>query len=180
MAATQQNATHSRTYRQARRSYSRRLAARVPSFKLHIPFIRTLRTNVRSGVGVPTRVIQNVSVGIQPTGAHTKQTILRNCGKSFVPARTDSKDFLRGSNCENKRGRWQSPLCLHFFLVDSHVALLLGMTFEAVAITATPFEQISLLPKATISRTLCVHITYLAVAARVPSLKLHIPCISTL
>ena len=40
--------------------------------------------------------------------------------------------------------------------------------------------QISLLPKATISRTLCVRITYLAVAARVPSFKLHIPCIRTL
>ena len=36
-------------------------------------------------MGVPTRVIQNVSVGIQPTGAHTKQTILRNCGLSFYP-----------------------------------------------------------------------------------------------
>ena len=52
-------------------------------------------------------------------------------------------------------------------------------------ITATKLQyhlrkaQISLLPRATISRTLCVHITYLAVAARVPSLKLHIPCIST-
>ena len=43
----------------------------------------------------------------------------------FIPARTDSKDFLRGSDCENKRGRWQSPLCLRFYLGDSHVALLL-------------------------------------------------------
>ena len=39
------------------------------------------------------------------------------------------------------------------------------MTFEAVAITYVPFEQISLLPKATISRTLCVHITYIASTA---------------
>jgi len=29
----------------------------------------------------------------------------------FVPTRADSKDFLRGSNCENKCGQWQSPLC---------------------------------------------------------------------
>ena len=41
------------TLLQARRSLSRRLAARVPSFKLHIPCIRTLRIGVRSGVGVP-------------------------------------------------------------------------------------------------------------------------------
>ena len=53
----------------------------------------------------------------------------------FVHARTDSKDFLRGRNCENKRGQWQPPLCFRFYLGDSHVALLLGMTFEAVAIT---------------------------------------------
>ena len=37
-------------------------------------------------------------------------------------------------------------MCHSFYLGDSHVALFLGMTFEAVAITATPFEQISLLP----------------------------------
>ena len=29
----------------------------------------------------------------------------------FVPTRADSKDFLRGSDCENKCGQWQSPLC---------------------------------------------------------------------
>ena len=33
------------------------------------------------------------------------------------------------------------------------------------------------MPQATISRTLCVHITYIAVAARVQSSKLHIPLI---
>ena len=53
----------------------------------------------------------------------------------FVHARIDSKDFLRGRNCENKRGQWQPPLWLRFYLGDSHVALLLGMTFESVAIT---------------------------------------------
>ncbi len=29
------------------------------------------------------------------------------------------------SDCENKRGRWQSPLGFRFYLGDSHVALLL-------------------------------------------------------
>ena len=29
----------------------------------------------------------------------------------FVPTRADSKDFLRGSDCENKCSQWQSPLC---------------------------------------------------------------------
>ncbi len=56
--------------------------------------------------------------------------------------KTDSKDFLRGRDCENKCGDWQPPLCLRFYLWDSHVALLLGMTFGAIAITATPFEQL--------------------------------------
>ena len=55
--------------------------------------------------------------------------------------KTDSKDSLRGSNCENKCGQWQSPLGLRFYLRDSHVALLLGMTFGAIAINAMPFEQ---------------------------------------
>ena len=36
------------TIRQARRSLSRRLAARVPSLKLHIPCISTLRINQKS------------------------------------------------------------------------------------------------------------------------------------
>ena len=54
-----------------------------------------------------------------------------------------------------------------FYLRDSHVALLLGMTFEAVAITSALFEQCS-----------ATHILA-AVAARVPSLKLHIPFIRT-
>ncbi len=83
------------------------VAARVPSLKLHIPFIRTLRISVRSGVGVPPKTA------------------------------TELQYHLRKA-------------------------------------------QISLLPKATISRTLCVHFTYIAVAARVPSSKLHIPCIRTL
>ena len=47
------------------------------------------------------------------------------------------------SDCENKCGQWQSPLCFHFYLGDSHVASLLGMTFGAIAITAMPFEQCS-------------------------------------
>ena len=51
----------------------------------------------------------------------------------------------------------------HFYLGDSHVAMLLGMTFRAVAITATPFEQCSALP------------FLAAVAAR--TLNMHIPCI---
>ena len=92
------------TLRQARRSLPRRLAARVPSFKLHIPCIRTLRIGVRSGVGVP------------PITATKLQYHLRKA-------------------------------------------------------------QISLLQKATISRTLCVHITCIAVAARTPNR--HIPYIST-
>ena len=49
--------------------------------------------------------------------------------------KTDSKDFLRGRNCENKCGQWQSPLGFRSYLGDSHVALLLGMTFGAVATT---------------------------------------------
>ena len=68
---------------------ARRLAARVPSLKLHIPLISTPRISVRSGVGVP------------PTTATELQYHLRKA-------------------------------------------------------------QISLLPRATISRTLCVHITYIA------------------
>ena len=45
--ATQQNATHSRSNRQVRRSYARRPAARVPSSKRHIPSISRLRMSVR-------------------------------------------------------------------------------------------------------------------------------------
>ena len=100
-----------------------RLAARVPSFKLRIPCIRTLRISIR------------LSTCVRSTPTPSRQSCEIVAGV-FVPARTDSKDFLRGSNYENKRGRWQSPLCLRFYLGDSHVALLLGMTaLWAVAIT---------------------------------------------
>ena len=42
-----------------------------------------------------------------PTVLSIKQTILRNCGLSFCHSYFDSKDFLRGSDCENKRGSRQ-------------------------------------------------------------------------
>ena len=40
----------------------------------------------RSGVGAPPVSFRGdeVTVGIQPSGAPTKQTILRNCGRSFL------------------------------------------------------------------------------------------------
>ena len=71
----------------------------------------------------------------------TKQALARNCGLSFCPSYFEREEWLRGRDCENKCGQWQSPLCLRFYLGDSHGALLLGMTFEVVAITATLFEQ---------------------------------------
>ena len=101
----------------ARRSLSRRLAARTPN--RHIPFISTPWISIRLSACVlctlsPSRQSCEIAAGV------------------FIHARTDSKDFLRSRNCENKRGQWQPPLCFRFSLGDSHVALLLGMTFEAV------------------------------------------------
>ena len=132
MAATQQNATHSRTFRQARRSNSRRLAARTPN--KHIPFIRTPLMSVRF---------------FRLRRRHTHQASTRaELWFEFCPSLFESEEWLRGRNCENKRGQWQPPLCLRFFLGDSHVALLLGMTFGAVVITAPPFEQLCAVSKA--------------------------------
>ena len=49
-------------------------------------------------------------------------------GFDFCPSHFESEEWLRGSDCENKRGQWQPPLGFHFYLWDSHVALLLGLT----------------------------------------------------
>ncbi|MBP3491946.1 MAG: hypothetical protein J6K47_01620, partial [Clostridia bacterium] len=58
-----------------------------------------------------------------------------------VPLILRVKSGCAVSDCENKCGQWQSLLGLRFYLRDTHVALLLGMTFVAIVITATPFEQ---------------------------------------
>ena len=123
--------------------------------------------SIRSGVGVPPYChversrnisrkgndvnyrkysVQNfqVSACVQST-LNAKQALARSCGLSFCLSHFESEEWLRGRNCENKCGQWQSPLCFHFYLGDFHVASLLGMTFGAIAITAMPFEQISLL-----------------------------------
>ena len=116
VAATQQNATHSRTFRQARRSYSRRRCGSCPVFEV----AHTVHKNALNKCSFIRLRQRRISPSRQSC-----ETV----AGVFVPARTDSKDFLRGSDCENKCGQWQPPLCLHFYFGDSHVALLLGMTF---------------------------------------------------
>ena len=37
-----------------------------------------------------------VTVGIQPSGAPTKQALARNCGLSFCPSHIESEEGLRG------------------------------------------------------------------------------------
>ena len=83
------------TNRQARRSLSRRLAARTPN--MHIPCIRTLRICIRSGVGVPPLSFRGneVTVGIQPTGAIHQASTRTELRFEFCPSCFESKDFLR-------------------------------------------------------------------------------------
>ena len=104
--------------------------------------------SVRSGVGCPTRVIPRErsdrgNLAVRRTHQADNLAKLRQEFLSLLEL--TAKIFCAVSDCENKCGRWQSPLCFHFYLGDSHVASLLGMTFGAIAITAMPFEQISLL-----------------------------------
>ena len=63
--------------------FSRRLAARIPSFKSHIPFIRTLRICFRLSACVLCTL-------------NTKQALARSCGLSFCPSHFESEECLRG------------------------------------------------------------------------------------
>ena len=82
------------TIRQARRSLSRRRCGSCSVFEVaHCVYKNALNKfsfiRLRACTPTPSRQSCEIVAGV------------------FIPARTDSKDFLRGRNCENKRGSRQ-------------------------------------------------------------------------
>ena len=143
-------------------------AARVPSANKHIPLISALRTNVRSGVGVPTHNCNKVAISLAQ-------------GANITVAKSNNiTHTLRAYHLHCLAARVPS-FKLHIPCIRTlRIGVRSGVGVPPITATKLQYHlrkaQISLLQKATISRTLCVHITCIAVAAR--TLNRHIPFIS--